>query len=267
MDTLLSPPPRPARLRWRRLRVIGALAIREMGARFGRSSGGYLWAIAEPLGGILLLSIAFSLALRTPPLGVSFMLFYATGIIPFNMFNAMSRGVAQSASANRGLLAYPVVTLLDAVVAKALLNGLTVVVTGAALFAGIILVDDLHLTLDLGAAALGMLMAMSLGVGVGMVNCVLFGFFPTWRNIWAVLTRPLFLLSGVFFIVEEAPPAAQNVLWYNPLVHALATMRRGFYGTYHPDYVSYPYVFGLALSLILIGAYLMRRHEIFLIEQ
>lgn len=266
MDTLPSPP-RPAGLRWRRLRVIGALAIREMGARFGRSSGGYLWAIAEPLGGILLLSVAFSLALRTPPLGVSFVLFYATGIIPFNMFSTMSRGVAQAASANRGLLSYPVVTLLDAVVAKVLLSGLTVIVTGALLLACIILLNGLNVRLDLGAAALGMLMAMSLGVGVGMVNCVLFGFFPTWRNIWTVLTRPLFLLSGIFFIVESAPPSAQEVLWYNPIMHAIATMRRGFYATYHPDYVSYPYVFGVALSLILIGAYLMRRHEVFLIEQ
>ena len=35
------------------LRVVAALVLREMGTRFGRSSGGYLWAIAEPLGGIL----------------------------------------------------------------------------------------------------------------------------------------------------------------------------------------------------------------------
>ena len=96
MDTLSSPLPRfrTGHPRWQRLRVITALVIREMGTQFGRSAGGYLWAIAQPLGGIVLLAIAFSLALRTPPLGNSFMLFYATGIMPFTMFNTMAGGVA-----------------------------------------------------------------------------------------------------------------------------------------------------------------------------
>ncbi len=44
-----------------RLRVLAALIIRETSARFGRSWGGYIWAIAEPTGGIVLLSVAFSL--------------------------------------------------------------------------------------------------------------------------------------------------------------------------------------------------------------
>ena len=52
--------------RFQRLRVIAALIIRDMSARFGRSAGGYFWALAEPLGGILLLSVAFQFALRSP---------------------------------------------------------------------------------------------------------------------------------------------------------------------------------------------------------
>ena len=78
----LAPAARARAVRFQRLRVLFALMVREMGTTFGRSWGGYFWAIAEPLGGILLLSLAFGLALRTPPLGSSFMLFYATGYIP-----------------------------------------------------------------------------------------------------------------------------------------------------------------------------------------
>ena len=33
------------------LRTIGALVLREMQTSHGRASGGYLWAIAEPVGG------------------------------------------------------------------------------------------------------------------------------------------------------------------------------------------------------------------------
>ena len=123
------------------------------------------------------------------------------------------------------------------------------------------------MTLDLAAVLLAFLLAGLFGIGVGMMNCVLFGFFPTWRNIWSVLTRPLFLVSGVFFIFESVPGGFQKVLWWNPIVHVIGLMREGFYGTYHPQYISYPYVLGIALGLIMVGGYLLRRHESFLIEQ
>lgn len=270
---IVPPPPAPFRAptrtapRFQRLRVLFALVVREMGAKFGRSAGGYLWAIAEPLGGILLLSVAFSLAVRTPPMGTSFMLFYATGVVPFSMFNTMSKGVAGAVATNKGLLTYPVVSTLDAVLAKFVLNFLTIFVVALVLFGGIILLGDIAVNLDLGAAAAAFGLAALLGLGVGTLNCVLNGFFLTWRNIWSVLTRPLFFLSGIFFTYESVPPEFQTYLWYNPLIHIIGLMRAGFYGTYDPYYVSYSYVLGIAGGTFVIGAYLLRRHSSFLIEQ
>ena len=53
------------------------------------------------------------------------------------------------------------------------------------------------MTLDPAAALAGFTMAGLLGLGVGTINCVLFGLFPTWRHFWNVLTKPLFVVSGV----------------------------------------------------------------------
>lgn len=258
---------RPARPRYRWARVLAALVIREMATRFGRSAGGYLWAILEPLGGILLLSVAFSLALRTPPLGTSFILFYASGIIPFNMYNAMARSVAQAISSNRGLMGYPVVTALDAVFAKFALTFLTTLLTSTILATGIILFFRLHVTLDPGALGAAFCLAALLGLGVGTMNCVLFGLYPTWKNVWSVVTRPLFILSGVLFLFESAPPRFQAALWWNPITHVVSLMRSGFYGSYDPHFVSYPYVIGFGLTLFVVGAYLLRRHTRLLLDQ
>ena len=52
-----------------RLRIVFALILREMGAKTGESRWSYLWAVAEPLGGIVLLTIAFSIMLARPPIG------------------------------------------------------------------------------------------------------------------------------------------------------------------------------------------------------
>jgi capsular polysaccharide transport system permease protein len=106
-----------------------------------------------------------------------------------------------------------------------------------------------------------------LGLGVGAMNCVLFGFFPTWKNVWSVLTRPLFLISGIFFTLESVPTQFQSVLLWNPLVHVIGVMRAGFYGSYDPAYVSYPFVLGIGLGLFAAGAVLMRRHASALIER
>jgi capsular polysaccharide transport system permease protein len=250
-----------------RLRVLFALMVRDMHATFGRSVGGYLWAIAEPLGGIMLLAVAFSLALRLPPIGTSFLFFYATGVVPFSLYSKVANSSANAVRGNRGLLNYSVVTPLDAALAGALLEVLTMSVVALVLFTGIILVDDVSVNFEPIRLVRAFAMAAVLGLGVGTLNCVLFGFFPTWRNIWGVLTKPLYLLSGIFFTFNSAPPEFQAVLWYNPLVQVVGEMRAGFYGSYRADYVSEIYVFGIGLTLFVIGAYLLRRHASFLIEQ
>jgi capsular polysaccharide transport system permease protein len=249
-----------------RLRVLFALIVREMGTRFGRSWGGYIWAIVEPLGGILLLTLAFSFAFRKPPLGTNFALFYATGIIPFMLFSNVCNSVGQAIATNRGLLTYPVVRPLDAVLAKFLTSFLTLLVVGLLLYSGIIAFYRLPVSLDPAAVFNGFLLMGLLGLGLGTLNCVLFGFWPTWRHIWNVATRPLFIVSGMFFTFESLPPQAQTVLWYNPLIHAVGLVRSGFYGGYDAHYVSPGYVLSIAGISFLIGAYLLRRHTTALLE-
>lgn len=251
---------------FQRLRVLFAMIVRETGTKFGRSYGGYLWAIAEPLGGVAMLTLVFSFALRKPPLGDNFALFYATGVIPFMLFNNVSHSVAAAVATNRGLLRYPVVTALDTVISKFILDFLTMFMVAVLLYSGVILFYGLEVSFDAGSAALAFTLAGLLGLGLGTLNCVLFGFFPTWKNVWNVLTRPLFLMSGMFYTFQSLPIAMQDVLWWNPLIHVVGLMRAGFYGSYEAAYASPLYVLGVAGSLFVIGAYLLRRHASVLIE-
>lgn len=266
-EAVMAPAVRAGHVRFQRLRVLFALMVREMSTNFGRSWGGYFWAIAEPLGGILLLSFVFSFALRSPPLGTSFMLFYASGYIPYSTYRVVSSDVTAAIRSNKGLLSYPVVTLLDAVLAKFLLSTLTMLVVMVVLYAGVILTLSQPVVIDYATVAFAFFIAALLGLGVGTMNCVLFTFFPTWRSIWKILSRPQFIASGVLFLFESAPPGIQEILWFNPLAHVIGLMREGIYGGYHPIYVSAPYVIGISISLFVIGAYLMRRHATALLDQ
>lgn len=243
------------------LRTIYALILREMATRYGRSPGGYVWAILEPLGAIIVLSVGFSLVLRSPSLGNNFVLFYATGYLPFNVYSAVSNNGARALMFSRPLLQYPSVVWLDAVLARTALAALTIVMVSAILLTGIIAYYDLPVRVDLEPVILAMALATLLALGVGMMNCVITGLLPAWEQIWTIVSRPLFLASAVIYVYEDLPPMAQDILWYNPVIHLTGLMRTGFYENYTPGYISLTYVALVSMGLIAFGMLFLQRYH------
>ena len=249
----------PARRRLATPRAVAALILREMSTRYGATPGGYLWAVAEPLGMIAVLAIAFSVLVRSPSLGESFILFYATGYLPFHLFNQLAGLVMWSMAFSRPLLNYPVVTWIDTILARFMLNAMTSVLVAYGMLAVILALTDTRAVLDMGPIVHGFGMAMVLGLGVGAFNCAAVGMFPVWQQVWGIATRPLFIASAVIFIMEDLPASAQAILWWNPLVHVTGMVRTGFYATYAPDYISGVYVWAVGLMAMAAGFLLLRR--------
>ncbi|WP_246032395.1 ABC transporter permease [Thalassobius vesicularis] len=240
-------------------RTISALMLREMSTRYGRSPGGYVWALLEPLGAILILGAGFSLIIRNPPIGNSFLIFYATGFLPFSLYQNLSNAVARAINFSRPLLMYPAVSWIDAVFARFILNSLTNILVAYLLMAGLLMVTDTRTVLDIGPIVTSFTLAMLLGLAIGTLNCALIGLYPTWEVIWSIATRPLFLASAIFFTFDSLPRAIQDILWWNPLVHIVGEMRSGFYPMYRAQYVDNAYVLTVSLVTLLFGLLLMRR--------
>ena len=239
-------------------RAIVALILREMAATYGASPGGYIWAVLQPVGNLALMALGFSLLVRSPGLGTSFLLFYATGFLPFDMYGTMATKINGALTYARALLAYPRMSWIDAILSRFILQILTQTAVFCIVIYGTVLVDDIHVTLSLVFVLQGLTMAWLLGLGVGLINGVLFGLFPVWKMIWGILSRPLFLASGIFYTFGDLPVSIQNILWWNPLIHVVGLVRKGFYATYEAPYVSLVYGYGVALVLILFGLTFMR---------
>jgi len=242
-------------------RAIIALMLREMTTTYGRSPGGYLWAILEPAAGIALLTAIFSVGFRSPPLGTNFPLFYAAGMLPFLMFNELSSKIGQTIQFSRALLEYPRVTFLDAIMARLLLNLFTQLMVHFIIILVILQFLAADTILDYGKITLAYLMVVSLACGIGLLNSFLTLAYPFWHSIWAITTRPLFIISCIFFIFEAVPLPYSDYLWFNPLVHVLGIMRDGYYPFYHPNYISSTYVFGIAAITGGSGLFLLRRYH------
>ena len=250
----------PRTRRWRTSRTILALMLREMATTYGRSAMGYLWAIVEPVAALALLSMVFGLFLRSPALGTNFPLFFASGFLVFNIYSGVGNSVARAVQFSRPLLEYPAVTPLDAIAARFLLNFLTHLMVISIILMGIVLVYDLRVVMDLQRLLLALALAGVFALGIGTFNCYLFVAFPSYVHVWAILNRPMFLLSGVLFLFDSVPQPFRDMLWYNPLVHLIGLMRSGIYATYEASYVSVAYVLGLSLLLLLAGLYMQYRY-------
>ncbi len=265
----LAPLPRTAAYRrsFPTLRTVAALVLREMSTRYGRTPGGFLWALLQPLATVLILGFAFSLLARTPSLGTSFLLFKATGLLPFTLFKTSTNMMGNALMFSKSLLVYPGVTWIDALLARFILNFIVVTVVTILIIAGIIIALDLKLILDWGRIALATGLAALLGFGIGVLNCFLMERLDVWRNIWGIITAPLMLASGIIMLYDELPTVAQNVLWYNPVLHITGMMRQGFYSTYQTDYISVNYVVFFSMLPMVAGLILLRRYHRYLLNR
>ncbi|MBO9440140.1 ABC transporter permease [Sulfitobacter sp. R18_2] len=255
-------PPQPMRAQGfglAALRSVGALVLREMSTRYGRRPGGYVWALIQPLGTIILLAFAFSLLQKSPPLGTSFLLFKATGMLVIQVFTGLGNSVGQSLSYSKALLFYPRVSWIDAVIARFLLNTLVLLCVVVIILSGIMIFEGIRTVLDWPKIIVSAAMTAALGLGVGCFNCYLFMRYPVWQNIWGIVTAPLFLISGIVFLYEDLPLLAQKVLWYNPLLHLTGLLRDGFYPVYTPSYISLSYVGAWILIPMVTGLLLLRQ--------
>jgi capsular polysaccharide transport system permease protein len=235
--------------------------LREMSTRYGRSPGGYVWAVAEPVGALIVLSVVFALMLRSPPLGNSFLLFYASGYLAFTVYATIAASVQVSINFSRPLLMYPAVSWIDAILARFALNLLTSVTIMVIVLFGVLEFTSASANLVFGPMILATLLAALLGLGIGSLNCLLTGLFSAWGSIWGIITRPLFLVAGVIFIYENMPESVQSVLWYFPWIHVTGLFRTGVYPTYAPDYISIPVVMTWIMIPLALGLLLLRRYH------
>lgn len=235
------------------IRVIGALVLRETRATFGTSHFGYLWAIITPAASVGILVILFSLIARQPPFGSSLALFFATGILVLEFFNKLSNTLMTCFTANRALLTYPLIKETDALIARLILISATYLLIMLVFFGALVAIGmapwPAHLPGLLGAFATTAL----LGFGFGTLNAVVTSLWESWVHVEKVLTRPLFFISGIFYIPSSLPPEAVAVLRWNPVLHLVEWFRYGYYSGYHSVILQPTYPLFIAMVLIFLG--------------
>jgi capsular polysaccharide transport system permease protein len=234
-------------------RVIGALVLRETRAAFGTSHLGYLWAIVTPSASVAVLVAVFSAIGRQPPFGSSLALFFATGILTLEFFNKLSGTLMGTFNANKALLTYPLIKESDAFFARFILISATYLLIMLIFYTGLMLFDLAESPAYPEVLVQAFAAIALLGFGYGVLNAVLVSLWDSWGQVEKILTRPLFFISGVFYIPSNLPPEAISILKWNPVLHLIEWMRMGYYSNYDSIIFDKFYLLGVTMILILLG--------------
>lgn len=239
------------------VRVIGALILRDMRTRFGRSHWGFIIAAAWPFAHIFLVAGIMVFRGMPTPLGHSVTLFATTGLVPYIGFMYISRKSMEAVIANKPLLYFPQVKSIDIIIARCSLE--IIAFFGTAIFCCIFLiligVDPMPpLPGEAIYAVLGMII---LSVGLGMVNACLASLYPPYIMGYVLIIIAIYSVSGIFFVPEFLPKQLYDLLSWNPVLQCVIWFRSAYYPGYGVD-AAKEYVLGFGLTLLGVGLILDR---------
>lgn len=243
-------------------RIIQALVFRIIKAEYGTTGISYLSALIKPLLQIVFMSAIFTLMSRNLPLGNNYTIFIASGVIPLHLCLTLANRIMSIAIFGKPLIKHPMVTPLDISFAALIVESGVLLIVSILVFLTVGLlgfwdykVDSLLIILTTALFSIG------IGFGVGLINLAMSLKIQAYPKIWQVLSMPLFIASGVFYISERIPPQALEYLYYNPLLHITDSMRSGLYRTWDSSFTDYSYVTGFMFTSIALGLFLQRITE------
>ena len=85
------------------------------------------------------------------------------------------------------------------------------------------------------------------------MNLMIISVWQSWRFIWPIINRPMFFISGIFFIPSLLPDYVLDYLKWNPALHLIEWIRTAYYPNYDSRVLDYGFVLTLSFAFIVIG--------------
>jgi capsular polysaccharide transport system permease protein len=170
------------------------------------------------------------------------------------MFRDLYATIAGEAKANSPLLMFPQVSKTDLIFASVIVNVLLSITVFIVLLCGCYALGYTFSVDDPLGVIVTLALLVALGLGLGLVIGALTIRYEFISSIsQAVLGRPLFLCSGLFFTADILPPKAREYALYNPVLHGIESVRSTMFASFNSRYVDLSYVFCFAVVMIAFG--------------
>ncbi|MDQ1194361.1 ABC transporter permease [Agrobacterium sp. SORGH_AS 787] len=247
----------------RKLNVMHAVILRDIRSRYFDHGLGFLVVPLFPAAHMALLLLIYKVVDRQAVFGEDLVLFFATGLIPVLTFIYVSRFMSVSLVANKGMLAFPAVKLLDIVLARSALELVGIVLSVMFVVAIIVAVGSSPVPRSTVDVVLVLFFVSLLSIGVGIFVSVISAIWPFFAMAYALFTAVIYLSSGAPIYLNSFPDIVQYYCSFNPAFHAVEWMRSAYYLGYPAQHLSKNYFIGWSLGSLAVGLTmerLLRRH-------
>jgi len=239
--------------------VIYALLLQELTSTFGKSRGGFMWVLIEPIAHLLVPMFIFGFIRERLVPGVEYPVFLVYGFLPFLLFKSICLQMVNGVNAAQGLLSYRQVQLMDVFIAKAIAYAViqtvvfAIVLTGLAMFGYDVLPPH---PVEFAAV---LVLTIMLAFGLGLALAAIASLVPDARQVIQVMFMPLYFASGILFPVTRFPDEWVGWMAVNPVLHLVELTRAMAIDGYEPmKFLSITYPVVLALTSTVIGLMLYR---------
>ena len=245
------------------IRVINALMLREIHTINGGDKLGYLWVLIQSTFGIAVFwGIRVMMGAKQPH-GLPMPLFLASGFCVWNIFSETVNKSMIAEKANCTLLTFPQVTLLDSLIARAIVISATqYFVTGVIIVLSHVFGYD-RTVIDWGALFALMFIVPFFSLGCGAFFAAFAEFIPVLKKIIPMVLRIMFFASGVIFAIGGMPHKAKEYLAINPVLQFIEWLRGALSDAYLAFDYDLFYLLSLTLLFLIFGLLFNRYARIF----
>lgn len=238
--------------------VMTAVILRDMRSRFFNHGLGFLIVSLWPLAHMIILLGIYTVVGRKAAYGESLNIFIATGLIPTLAYTYVARFMSVSLLMNRSMLAFPVVTVVDILMARAFLEIIAAALTMFFMFILLLAVGDNPFPADPYEAVYAYLATLLLAIGNGFLVGVFVMFVPFLAMLFALFMIIVYISSGTLFVSAGLPePIAYGLSW-NPVFHSVEWMRLAYYPGYSDKWLDKTYLISYGAISLCLGLLLER---------
>lgn len=238
--------------------IIYALMMHDIKNRFFGSGWGQIVMIIWPFAHIIVLITIYYVVKRPNPYGSSLLQYSSISVFPFICFNYVSRWISYSATTNRSFLQYAIIKPLDLIVARTLLEVVSITMVGILVILLVSACGDNAIPAQPSEAVYAVCATIFLAIGFGVPNAVMSFIVPMWNLVVIVFIIGAYAASGILYVPSNLPDQIRIPLSYNPVLHCTEWLRIAYYSDYPTSVLDKSYLLEFSLISLAFGLVLER---------
>ena len=233
---------------------------REIRVRYKQSALGVAWAIIQPLTLTIIFTLVFSRLMQVDTGGIPYPVFAYSALLPWTFFSTSLAFGIPSLVNNLNLVGkiyFPREILPLASIGAALLD----FAMASLVFAGMMLIYRIPLTLNALWAVPLLIIQLILTVGVTLIGAALIVFFRDVRFVIPLLTQIWMYASPVIYPATLVPAQWQTLYFLNPMAGIIDGYRRALTQGEPPNIPALLLATVVSCVLLLAGYIIFKRSE------